>query len=738
MSYQPFLIANFKTGIDSDLDPWLLPADAFQNINNGYLYDGVLNKRLGMQTFGWFVNSEDTAIVISGISQASPGVVTVGTTASISDGDFFQIRSETGMTEINNTTYQVGNKTGTTFEILDIYGNDVDTSGFTAYAGGAAYYPVPRNPIMGIHRFIDSSGDNQIIVTDTRRVCVYNGTTLVFDPLDTSDVFNTASTASNFTFGTGYGKTAALASSIFYFTNYEGTVAATSSSQMRSWDGSATTTSAFVPNTGSSLPYVNAAQFIFSIRNRLLLLNTIEHTSSTNDGTKFQQRMRWSRQNDAQASGNNWNEITPGNGGFEDAPTSETIISATQLQDQIIVFFTQSVWSITPTNDVRRPFRWIKINSYRACGAPYANIPHDRYAISFGQRGIVACDRVEVRRIDDHIKQFLQNEVNLDFIRRMYSGRNYQQERSWTLFPASTAGLNGTEATTSNYALIRSEDEGSWSKYQVYTTDLDSTNGINMSVVGYGLSVDDKTFADFDGQPDDNFELVTNTWDSYYSKGSGEIYLGGDQTGRVLALETEGDDVGEAITFEAISAGWNPYKDKGIQSQMGFVDFYLDADVNAQFTVSFYADDIEDSYKTVNMDALPNLGFVANVQDIALDNPVKVKAGSHGLTTGEQIYMYQLSGAGELEGNQYTITRVDEDYFTLDGIDGTSGVTDYISGGIVVRRRFSNSKCWKRAYAGGCGTNHYLRIEHSGADQNLRFHAFMPWFKPSSRMIGGR
>lgn len=737
MSYQPFLIANYKTGIDTDLEPWLIPADAFQNVVNGYIHHGVLSKRQGMNTFGWFVNSP-VAATVDNITQADPGVVTMSAIGSIIEGDFFQIRGETGMTEINNTTYQVGTVVGSTFQILDIYGENVDTTSFSAFAGGGSYYPVPRNPIMGIIRFIDSDGDNQIVIFDTARACKYNGTTLVFDPLDTSDIFNASTTASNFVTGTGFGKTAALEASYLYFTNYDGVTAATSSSQMRYWDGTSTTTAAFVPDVdpNGTSEYVNAAHYIFSIRNRLLLLNTIEDSSNGNSGTKFQQRMRWSRQNDARATGNNWDQVTPGNGGFEDAPTSETIVSATQLQDQIIVFFTQSVWSIVPTNDVRRPFRWVKINSYRACGAPYANIPHDRFVISFGQRGIVATDRVDVKRIDDRISTFVQDDVNLDFIQRMFSGRNFQQERSWTLYPSSVSDLSGTESETSDYALIRSEDEGAWSRYTTYTTDL-SSSGINMSVVGYGLSVDDKTFADFSGQPDDNFELLSEAWNSYYSKGNAEIFLGGDQTGRVLGLEVDGDDVGKAISFEAVSAAWNPYKDQARQAQLGYVDFYIDADVNGEFQVDFYSDDIENPYKTETISCLPNLGFVASIQDVTLSNPVNIEAGSHGLVTGDQIYIYQLDGAGELEGNLYTITRVDENNFTLDGVDGTSYAT-YNFGGVVVRRQFSNTKCWKRAYAGGTGSNHYIKITHSGIDQILRFNAFIPWFKPSARMIGGR
>ena len=48
-SFKPFLIANKRTGLDLALDPWLLPGDAYTTLNNAYLYQGRIQKRLGQQ-----------------------------------------------------------------------------------------------------------------------------------------------------------------------------------------------------------------------------------------------------------------------------------------------------------------------------------------------------------------------------------------------------------------------------------------------------------------------------------------------------------------------------------------------------------------------------------------------------------------------------------------------------------------------------------------------------------------
>lgn len=77
---------------------------------------------------------------ITGISQASPGVVTMASNP-FTDGDIVVIQSVVGMTEVNYdyttaTLFIVANGTGTTFELTDLDGNNVDTSGYTAYSSG--------------------------------------------------------------------------------------------------------------------------------------------------------------------------------------------------------------------------------------------------------------------------------------------------------------------------------------------------------------------------------------------------------------------------------------------------------------------------------------------------------------------------------------------------------------------------------------------------------------------------
>jgi len=92
--------------------------------------NGVTNA----STAGGFTNEHKT---ISNITAATPGVVTVGSTAAYSDGDRVVITKVVGSlgASVNNQTFVVKVLSGTTFALYDIYGLPVTTSG-TYTSGG--------------------------------------------------------------------------------------------------------------------------------------------------------------------------------------------------------------------------------------------------------------------------------------------------------------------------------------------------------------------------------------------------------------------------------------------------------------------------------------------------------------------------------------------------------------------------------------------------------------------------
>ncbi|KKN72134.1 hypothetical protein LCGC14_0414200 [marine sediment metagenome] len=70
---------------------------------------------------------------ITDITQANPGVVTTETSHGMSNGDVILIENVTGMTEVNDTFFEVANVASNTFELQDLTSSDVNTSAYGAY-----------------------------------------------------------------------------------------------------------------------------------------------------------------------------------------------------------------------------------------------------------------------------------------------------------------------------------------------------------------------------------------------------------------------------------------------------------------------------------------------------------------------------------------------------------------------------------------------------------------------------
>ena len=78
---------------------------------------------------------EDSEKVVSAITQANPGVLT-SAGHGLSDGDeVYLYNDSTDMTELSARNYLVANATTDTFTLTDLFGNDIDTTEYTAYGG---------------------------------------------------------------------------------------------------------------------------------------------------------------------------------------------------------------------------------------------------------------------------------------------------------------------------------------------------------------------------------------------------------------------------------------------------------------------------------------------------------------------------------------------------------------------------------------------------------------------------
>ena len=73
---------------------------------------------------------------VTAITKADPGVLTANA-HGLSDGDEVYLENDgSAMTELKTRNYLVANSTTNTFTLQDLFGNDIDTTGFTTYDSG--------------------------------------------------------------------------------------------------------------------------------------------------------------------------------------------------------------------------------------------------------------------------------------------------------------------------------------------------------------------------------------------------------------------------------------------------------------------------------------------------------------------------------------------------------------------------------------------------------------------------
>jgi ubiquitin-activating enzyme E1-like protein len=156
---------------------------------------------------------------------------------------------------------------------------------------------------------------------------------------------------------------------------------------------------------------------------------------------------------------------------------------------------------------------------------------------------------------------------------------------------------------------------------------------------------------------------------------SSSTYLGGGIVTLFPKMNIQGKD-------------FNPFQKAGKQFKLSFIDFQMDSNIfspaitatTIQLFVNSYlgeqANLISTNQELIN--SSQNCGIITNATQA---NPCQITSPNHSLVTGTLIYIGNVKGMTQLNAVVYSITVIDANNFTLDGIDST-GFSPYTSGGV--------------------------------------------------------
>lgn len=570
MPYDELLIAPFREGKRKDVESWLLPNEAFDDLENVYLHRGVLQKRRGYKVYGQmgtFVSAE-TGFSNPGGNQYTKTLantpIIAGSLKVYDDG------GPQALYDDGSGTF-TGNGTGT----IDYTTGAVDVTFTGAIVGNVDadyHYSDTGNDrkIRGLFNLENSLGDDKLVACDRDCLSVYD---------ITYGYFANKSNGANYIY---FGNTTEL----FHARGYKSKlyltdgIDSTASSGMWTYDPSTDQVSDFTAQYGSGgTDLVNKCTTIIPYYRRLLLIRTVEGVSNTD----YKQRIRWSKIDDPTT----WRADIPGQGSGLDAATNEEIVGAGIIHDVLVVALERSIWLFEYTGGYTPPFRWRRIKGNLEINAIYGTIETEQMVIFIGHGGIYACDGVNVQRLDDKIPDFTIEDINIEYFNKVCAVYDRGLDQVLISYPSTQS------STENDRTLAFGLKDGWFAEYN-----------FGMHALGSYIQITDQTFADLtDG---------TTLWGVYSSflfqeltrQAREDLILGGKDAGYVYGISDDNtgrdypSDTATSYNFNIESKRFTPYVSEGIKARLSHIDFFVTQTSTGEVSLDLYENENIGSYAT--------------------------------------------------------------------------------------------------------------------------------------------
>jgi len=577
MSYQPFLIADFREGLENYSEAWLGSEQAVTELNNCYLRRGKFIKRPGQSVFGQLgdITSGETGFANPGgnqytITLANP--VIVRRSLKIYDSGGAQVVRDDGQGNLTGDVDAGGTNT------IDYSTGAIDVTFSGAITGTvtADYSTEHARATRGIKKYDRYSGGDILLAFDSYRMSKWVTTNDYFENVDDGssnyDLWNSTNLIHTATYG----------DFIWIVDNSILSAGSPATGGVKVYDGSVISDPDLDLDAAGTPTAVKGALMVFMYQERIVLLNTVEGTSNT----RHPQRARWSAIGVTPTTSQGWfdPELSGvfGKGGRNDAPTNDEIVSAGFVGQRLVVFFENSTFALDPTNNPDLPFVWRKLSQTRKCNSTFGTIEYDNYVTAVGGKGIVASDAQKVEAFDKKIPDFIFN-IDQDNINLCASVRADILDQGLLAYPESPNSSSNNKILGFNY------DEGSWFTYTQ-----------SAHCFGTWESSGDKTYDDYDGT---NFDDLANTnWDARNLQGYFPYVLSGGDSGYVYRINdftelgdstnwteyfSEGGDAPNNFGFAITTKQLNPFKNQKID--LVYLRLLVDRVTDdGEITVDFY------------------------------------------------------------------------------------------------------------------------------------------------------
>lgn len=530
--YKPLKIAGFETGLIQDREDFLLVSDGFPVLENAYVWREKVLKKLGNEGYARLrrvlTSQTITATAASATYTEADAIATLGLRATEPNasiqcsGLILTIDPGGGSETILQDTASDGTLATTATNALNATGGTINystgaiTVTFAApIAGGLtvqidfSYYP--SLPVMGIRsRELNGIGQEEAIAFDTKYA--YTRTSNNWQEFIAGTTWQGAD--NEFFWSTNYWVDASN-NKLFWVTNFNNSVG--TNDPIRYTDG--TTWTAFTPAITATTSLFQAA-IILPFRGRLFMLNTWEGATAA---TAVQQRQRIrASQIGSPLDADAYRQDIRGKGLFLDIPTSQNIIGAGYVRDNLVIFCERSTWQLRYTGRDISPVQIERVNDELGSESRFSAIQFDKALVGVGDKRITSCDSFSAEPIDIKIPDLtikIENENNGHA--RVHGVRDIVRRLTYWTYPSSETELHGDTAVKfPNRVLVYNYENESWGIFKDYITALGTT-----------WRESDPTWAD---QGDITWAEHNGSWIG--EQANQPILIGGNQQGYVFKI----------------------------------------------------------------------------------------------------------------------------------------------------------------------------------------------------------
>lgn len=641
--FQQVLIGGYPSGgLSQDRKPALLANEAFSDLENAYVFRERTKKRDGEVPMGRL----SRVLTAQDLDDTSAGVLTYTYNTLFSSISPPVGAGETNKSIIPGTlVITIGAPDTASFTDNGIGGFTVTGKGVSAgssvnYATGvvvivissstgggeitAAFSYYPGLPVMGIlKRDVATVGIDSTVFFDTKYAYQFvNG----FQELVTGTTWTGTNT--DFFWAANYqGATPDLR--YFFVTNNNIDLSAPTYDPIRYFNNSVWTDLQPLLTAANTLWQ---ALILIPYYGRLLALNTWEGaTGDTFTGAKnFFARCRFSQIGNAIDQTNGWRTDIFGRGGFVDAPTNESIVSAAFFRNTLIVFFEYSTWQLRYIGEYGIPFIWERISSDFGAVSAYSPIVFDQGVMVVSDRGIIQAAANGVTRLDDQIpEQVFSFEIQNNAPNFVHGVRDFEKELVYWNY-VDTANSSTTQSYP-NTVLLFNYRNNTWAKNR------DTITCFGTSQFQFGIT----------------WDSLTTFWESNVSW----------------------DNVDDQQYVDYVTAG----------TQAGFINIYQNPDAETpQPITTLYAPSI--AITAVNFGVSPTQVTIpshnlANGEIIYIQNTLWV-TGAPPVPASDPGLNNMIFSVTIVDANTITLATWNFASQSYDAVNITSSAT-YIGGGIV-------------------------------------------------------